>query len=188
MIIQLTTGDFMGSRFIRSEQSVTFSVVYHRQHNLDIRREILRKPTGQILDFVIVHLKMQIIVLQTTVLRILKQLSGSYEQIRTACFNSSRLWFPSYDVLNHATQLKGLSALLTLWLDGSQMVLPFFPVFFFSFSVLLASLFDTKTCFISIFVYFNLLLFWSGPRPDRHPHPLPFAGVVDSVRVCSVIL
>ena len=133
MIIQLTTGDFMGSRFIRSEQSVTFSVVYHRQHNLDIRREILRKPTGQILDFVIVHLKMQIIVLQTTVLRILKQLSGSYEQIRTACFNSSRLWFPSYDVLNHATQLKGLSALLTLWLDGSQMVLPFFPVFFFLF-------------------------------------------------------
>ena len=76
MIIQLTTGDFMGSRFIRSEQSVTFSVVYHRQHNLDIRREILRKPTGQILDFVIVHLKMQIIVLQTTMLRIVKLLAG----------------------------------------------------------------------------------------------------------------
>ena len=76
MIIQLTTGDFMGSRFIRSEQSVTFSVVYHRQHNLDIRREILRKPTSQILDFVIVHLKMYIIVLQTTMLRIVKLLAG----------------------------------------------------------------------------------------------------------------
>lgn len=91
MIIQLTTGDFMGSRFIRSEQSVTFSVVYHRQHNLDIRREILRKPTGQILDFVIVHLKNVNNCVANNHVKNREATSRTKGEMRTACFKSLRL-------------------------------------------------------------------------------------------------
>lgn len=91
MIIQLTTGDFMGSRFIRSEKSVTFSVVYHRQHNLDIRREILRKPTGQILDFVIVHLKNVNNCVANNHVKNREATSRTKGEMGTACFKSSRL-------------------------------------------------------------------------------------------------
>ena len=100
-------------------------------------------------------------------LRIVKLLAGQKGKWGPLVLN-----LHDYDFLNYATQLKGLLLLLTLWLpewiiESCETILKwFYPSFlWFFFSALLASLFHTKTRFISIFVYFNLLLFWSGPRP-----------------------